>query len=404
MARPLPSDPLLRQLIARAQAAQVGRRRLLQLGAAGAGALTLAACTSPSGSPTAGDGGGSLIWANWDGYMDTDDAGNYPTLETFQQQTGIQVDYKVDIDDNDTFYAKIQPLLKTGQFTGYDVACLTDWKVGEMVRAGQAIKLDHSKIPNFQNLNPALLDVDFDPGRDYTMTWQSGYAGLVYNKELVPGGIKSVDDLWKPEFAGKVVVLSEMRDTLGVIMLGQGVDISSKDWGDDEFYNALDLYKAQLANGQIGSVKGNSYTDDLENEDAIVGIVWSGDVQAILNYDDEQNGIDPRFEFVIPDAGGTLWSDNFIALPGSEKLDLTEQLINYYYDPEVAATLAAWVNYITPVVGAKDAMASIDADLVDNPLIFPTDEDLAKVKMFRTLTDQEANDYSTAWANANVGA
>ena len=271
-----------------------------------------------------------------------------------------------------------------------------------MVAAGQALELDHSRIPNVKNLDSSLLDVDFDPGRRYTMPWQSGCTGLVYNKELVPDGIRSIDDLWRPEFAGRVVVPSEMRDTLGVLMLGQGVDISSKDWGDDEFHDALDLYKAQLASGQIASVRSGSLIDDLEHEDAVVGIVRSRDAQALLAADDTGSGDDARFGFVIPDSGGMLWSDDFVALAGSEKIDLIEQLINYYYDPHVAATLAAWVRGITPVDGAKEAMESIAPDLADDPLIFPTDEDRARMTMFRTLTDREADDYASAWTDANA--
>jgi len=402
MNRPLPEDPMLRELVIKARSFQLNRRRFLGAGAAGAGALALAACSTGGGGGGSSDG--ALVWANWDGYMDEDDKGNYPTLDAFTKKTGIEVDYRVDIDDNDTFYATIKDQLALGQFTGYDLACLTDWKVGQMINSKYVLQLDPANIPNKKNLNPSLLNVDYDPGRNYSLTWQSGYAGLVYNKELVPGGIKSVDELWKPEFKGKVVVLSEMRDTIGVVMLSQGVDPSSKDWGDDEFNAALELVQQQIASGQIGAVKGNSYTDDLENGDAVVGIVWSGDVQGILNYDDIAAGNDPRFEFVIPETGATLWSDNFIALLGSAKKDQTEKLIDYYYDPQVAAELAAWVNYITPVVGARDAMQSIDPTLVDNPLIFPSDDDLARAKMFRTLTDQEQNRYATAWQQVNVGA
>jgi spermidine/putrescine transport system substrate-binding protein len=396
MARPLPEDPMLRELVIRARSFQFNRRRFLQgagVAAASAGALSLAACAP----------GDELVWANWDGYMDTDDAGNYPTLDAFQTQTGIKVKYRVDIDDNDTFYASIKDQLALGQFTGFDVACLTDWMVGQLIADGYALELDAAKIPNKANLNPALANIDYDPGRKYSLTWQSGYAGLVYDEAAVPGGISSVEELWDPKFKGKVVVLSEMRDTLGVIMSSQGVDISS-DWGSPAFYDALDVVQAQVANGQISAIKGNSYTDDLLNGDAVVGIVWSGDVNSILNYELEAAGEEARFKFVIPDSGGTLWSDNFVSLLGSTKSDKTAELINYYYEPEVAAELAAWVTYITPVMGAQEAMRDIAPELADDPFIFPTEEDLAKVKMFRTLTPAESKEYSEAWVAVNVGA
>ncbi|HWL01493.1 MAG TPA: extracellular solute-binding protein [Microbacteriaceae bacterium] len=396
MVRPLPEDPMLRELVIRARSFQFNRRRFLQasgVAAASVGALGLAAC-APSDR---------LVWANWDGYMDEDEAGNHPTLEAFTAATGIQVEYRVDIDDNDTFFAAIDDQLALGQFTGYDVACLTDWKVGEMLAQGYGLELDESLIPNKKNLTPTLLDIDFDPGRRFTLPWQSGYAGLVYDEAAIPGGISTVEELWDPAFKGKVVVLSEMRDTLGVIMLSQGVDIS-ENWGSDDFYAALDVVEQEIRNGQIGAVKGNSYTDDLLNGDAVVGIVWSGDVTSILNYELEAAGEDPRFKFVIPDTGGTLWSDNFIALKGSTKVEETSKLINHYYDPEIAAELAAWVTYISPVVGAREAMENIAPELVGDPLIFPTPEDLERVHMFRTLSPTESKEFSEAWVGVNVGA
>ncbi len=396
MARPLPEDPMLRELVIKARSFQLNRRRFLQAGgvaAASVGALSLAAC-APSDK---------LVWANWDGYMDEDDSGNYPTLQKFTESTGIQVQYRVDIDDNDTFYATIKDQLELGQFSGYDVACLTDWMVGQMIESGYALELDDANIPNKTNLNPTLLDIDYDPGRKFTLPWQSGYAGLVYDEAAVPGGISSVEELWDPSFKGKVVALSEMRDTLGVIMMSQGVDIAT-DWGSDDFYAALEVVQQQIASGQIGAVKGNSYTDDLLNGDAVVGIVWSGDVTSILNHELESAGEEPRFKFVIPETGGTLWSDNFIALKGSTKQEQTEKLINHYYDPAIAAELAAWVTYITPVVGAQEAMEDIAPELADDPLIFPTAEDLEKVRTFRTLTAAESKEFSEAWVAVNVGA
>ncbi len=396
MNRPLPEDPLLRELVVRARSFQFNRRRFLQasgVAAAGAGALSLAACAP----------GDELVWANWDGYMDTDDSGGYPTLEAFQKQSGITVKYRVDIDDNDTFYASIKDQLALGQFTGYDLACLTDWMVGQLIEQGFVQELDEASIPNRKNLTPTLLDIDYDPGRKFSLPWQSGYAGLVYDEAAVPGGISSVEELWDPSFTGKVVVLSEMRDTLGVITASQGVDISSK-WGSDDFYAALDVVEKYVQDGQIGAIKGNSYTDDLLNGDAVVGIVWSGDVTSILNYELEAAGEEPRFKFVIPETGGTLWSDNFVSLVGSKRNDETAKLINHYYDPEIAAELAAWVTYISPVVGAKEAMEAIAPELVEDPLIFPTPEDLEKVAQFRTLTDAESKEYSEAWVQVNVGA
>ncbi len=404
---PLPEDPAVRALIVEARrtanARQMSRRSFLTgvLGAAGA-ATVLAACGTGGGgggatSSAAGGGGGPLRWANWVYYLDqSDDGKSYPTLEAFIEQTGIDVSYAEDVDDNDTFFGKVRGQLEAGQDIGYDIVTLTDWMAARWIRAGYTQELDHAAMPNSANLLPSLQNVDFDPGRTHSLTWQSGFAGLAWDKEKVPNGLHSVSDLWSADLKGRVEVLSEMRDTLGLIMFEQGVDPSG-DWGEDEYTAALDVLTEQISAGQIRQVRGNSYTQDLVSGDALAVIAWSGDIQA-LNLEN-----DDRFGFAIPDAGGTLWSDNLMVPTTSSRLADAEKLFDYYYDPAVAAQVAAWVNYITPVEGAKEAMADVDPDLVDNELIFPTEETLSKVAVFRTLTADEDESYGSRFLEA-IGA
>ena len=400
--RELPEDPLTRELVRQARAGMVSRRSVLAgaAGVAGMGAL-LAACG------TGGTGGGGaatttgltpgtdvsdteklLRWANWTLYLDYDDETNSrPTLEAFTADTGVEVQYVEDIEDNDTFYGKVQSQLAQGQDIGFDIVTLTDWMTARLLRQGYAQELDHANIPNLANLVDGLRDVDFDPGREQSLTWQSGYGLIAWNKELVPNGLNSVSDLWNPELKGRVEVLSEMRDTLGLIMLDQGVDISG-DWGDDEFYNALEVVEEQIASGQIRQVRGNSYAEDLVSGDAIAVMAWSGDIVA-LNFE-----ADDKFDYKIIDSGVTLWSDNLIVPIGATHKKNAELLMNHYYDPEVAAEVAAWVNFITPVEGAREAMEAIDPELMDNELIFPDSDTLAKAHVFRSLTPEEEEKYN----------
>ncbi|TPW98649.1 spermidine/putrescine ABC transporter substrate-binding protein, partial [Schumannella luteola] len=384
-------DPLIRSLVIQARRAQVSRRTLLQGAGIGTAALTLAACsTGGSSKPTpAKDNSANdptLTWANWSLYLDEDDAGDHPTLQQFQDETGITVDYRVDVDDNNSYYAKVKDQLALGQDIGADTVCLTDWMISRWIRLGYGQELDAANIPNKSNLEPSLSDVDFDPGRKYSLPWQGGFAGICWNKAKIPNGLKSVDDLWNPALKGRVGVLSEMRDTIGLIMLQNGVDISG-DWGNDEFAAANDIFRKQVEVGQIRNIKGNSYIDDLANEDTLAAIVWSGDVTTL----NAENG--DKWEFAIPEAGGTIWNDNFIVPIGSSRKANAEKLINFYYDPEIAAEVAAWVNYITPVVGAKEAAEAIDPELVDNQLIFPNEETLSTVKRFRSLTPAEEQSF-----------
>lgn len=394
---PIDQDPRFRQIVR----SQLSRRSVLR-GAGGVGvAAALAACgTGDEGpaakpEPTVKDNSETdkvVRWANWPAYLDYDEeTQKYPTLEKFQEQSGIKATYAEDIDDNDSYYGKVQGQLKNGDDIGKDVVTLTDWMAGRLIRQGYVQELDKANIPNAANLNPKLQDVDFDPGRKFSLTWQSGYAGIGYRKDKVGRELKTLEDLFAPDLKGKIVVLSELRDTVGLIMLSQGVDIS-QDFSEDEFMTGLDELQKQVDSGQIRQVKGNSYLEDLRSGNAIACIGWSGDI-LLAQFEEE----DPNYTFTIPETGGTLWSDNMLVPIASPHKANAEKLMDFYYDPAVAAEVAAYVNYICPVDGAKAEMEKIDPSLADSPLIFPTEADLAKVKVFRGLSADEETTYSEAF-------
>ncbi|MCC6376101.1 MAG: spermidine/putrescine ABC transporter substrate-binding protein [Microbacteriaceae bacterium] len=402
MAKPLPEDPFIRDLVVRAQRAQLSRRSVLKGAGVSAAALSLAACSTggsakPKAAKDISDTDKTVRWDNWALYLDVDDDGNYPSLQGFEKQTGIKATYTEAVDDNDTYYGKVKDQLKLGQDIGCDTVCLTDWMVARWIRFGYTQELDHSVMPNLKNLTPALQDVDFDPGRKMSVPWQGGFAGIAWNKDQIPGGLTSVSDLWDPSLKGRVGVLSEMRDTMGCIMQDLGTQVDKK-WGDAEFTAAIDVLQKQVTDGQIRNIKGNSYKEDLVNGDTLAAIVWSGDITQL----NAENG--EHWEFAVPSKGGTLWNDNFLIPIGSEHKKNAEALINYYYDPEVAAMVAAWVNYIPPVVGTKEAMMAIDPDLANNQLIFPSDATLANTHVFRTLTAAEEQKYGTQFQAILLGA
>lgn len=402
--RRLPQDPQIRALVQAMSQRNYSRRSVLS--AAGALGLTglLAACGTGGSSTQAApsiedisDTDPTLNWANWTLYLDYDDKKKtYPTLDAFTKKTGIAVNYREDIDGNDTYYGKVQGQLKAGQDIGQDIITLTDWMAGRVIRQGYVQELDLANIPNSANLLPSLQEVDFDPGRKHSLTWQSGYAGIAWNKKAFPKGLKSVEDLWDPKLKGRVTVLDEMRDTIGLLMMQNGVDIAGQ-WGESEFGAATDVLRENIDNGQIRQVKGNSYKEDFISGDAIAGIVWSGDLVQ-MNFEN-----DDQWEFVIPEAGGTLWSDNLMVPVASPRKANAEKLMDFYFDPAVAAEVAAYVNFICPVVGAKEEMEKIDPELVNNPLIFPTDADLVKAQVFRSLEADEETTLNSEFQSA-IGA
>ncbi len=366
---------------------RVSRRAVLAGAGAVAGASALASCGSGGGA----DAAKQVRWANWTEYLDLDEAGTgYPSLQAFEKKFGLEAVYSEDINDNDEFYGKIQGQLKLGEDIGYDVITPTDWMAARLIRLGYTQKFDKTNVPNAKNILDTLASPSFDPNRDSSLTYQGIMAGLGWNTVVNPKGLKTLDDLWQPQNKGKIVVLSEMRDTIGLILLSQGIDITTVT--EDQFRNAVDFLEKKIADGWIRGIKGNEYTEDLVSGDATAVIGWSGDMFQLAN---ESEG---KFNFTIADSGGTISGDNFLipSTASAEGKKNAETLINYYYDPAVAAEVAAYVNYVTPVKGAQAEMEKIDPVLAKSEYIFPTEKTMARLNVFRALTPAE----ETAWTEA----
>ena len=414
MNKPLPEDPMMRQLVQMARRHQVTRRAALTGVGAAAAAATLAACAPAGSSGTStltpatdvSDSEKTLVWHNWPAYMDeSEDGKSYPTLARFEEQSGIKVEYKIEIDDNNTYYGKVKDQLALGQDIGADVACPTEWMVARLINLGYVQTFDDANIPNKKNLAPAYLGASFDPKREKSLPWQGILGGIGYSKKAYKEATgkdapASIEDLWAPELKGRVGVLSEMRDTIGLILLAQGIDIASdSSLTEDAFMNALDVFAAKVSDGQISKIKGNSYLEDLRNGDTIATVGWSGDITSLS----AELG-DGDIAFVFPEDGATIAADSFVVPMGATHKKNAEALMNYYYDPVNAAELAAWVNYVTPVVGAKEEAIKLDPELAENQLIFPSAETLAQTHAFRALSGAEEQKFTAAFQKILLGA
>jgi spermidine/putrescine transport system substrate-binding protein len=387
-------------------------RRALVAGARGLGAtVTLSACgskckgaaASGSAAPSAAaakdlsDTEKVINWSNWTQYIDvSDDEKSRPTLDAFTKQTGIKVNYTEDYNDNDEFYAKVRPLLEGGEDTGRDVWCSTDWMVARLIRQGYVQKLDPANIPNIANLQPSLKNVEFDPGRVYSLPWQSGFAGIAYNLDATGGKkIESMTQLLTdPALKGKVTLLTEMRDTVGLTLCEMGKDPAN--FTDDDFDAAMAMLQKAKDAGQLKGFTGNDYTDGLTKGDIAACVAWTGDVVQLQFEND-------KVQYALPQAGFTLWSDNFVIPALAKHKKNAEALINYNYDPAVMAQVEAWVNYIPPVKGTKAALTKDDPETADNPLIFPSEDVLTRAHVFRGLSSAEETKYNQQFSTLTTG-
>jgi spermidine/putrescine transport system substrate-binding protein len=286
----------------------------------------------------------------------------------------------------------VRPLLEAGQDTGRDVWCSTDWMVARLIRQGYVQALDTANIPNAANLEESLKNVEFDPGRKFSLPWQSGFAGIAYNLDATGGKkIETITQLLTdPTLKGKVTLLLEMRDTIGLVLCELGKDPAS--FTDADFDAAIAMIQKAKDAGQIKGFTGNDYTDGLTKGDIAACVAWTGDVVQ-LQFDND------KVEYILPQAGFTLWSDNFVIPALAKHKKNAETLINYYYDPAVMAEVEAYVNYIPPVAGTKAELDKIDPELGKNPLIVPTPEVLSRSKVFRGLSAEEELKYNRAYSD-----
>ncbi|MFF8729760.1 extracellular solute-binding protein [Streptomyces sp. NPDC015171] len=386
----------------------LSRRSLLRAlgGTAAFGAL--AGCGVPAAYVEAGDRAAvddsaadkKLTWANWPLYIDTDDdnPNKRPTLDGFEKRTGISVDYVEEINDNDEFFGKISPALMNHQSTGRDLIVISDWMCARYVRLGWVQKMDRARQPNVAKyLDPLLRSPAFDKGRLSTVPWQSGITGIAYDRRKLGREIRHVKDLWARDLKGRVTLLSGLDESFALLMQGNGVDVTR--WTADDFHQVCDEVERQVHRGQIRRFTGNDYTKDLVSGDVLACQAYSGDVIQL-------QADNPDIHFVVPEEGAELWSDSLMIPDRARHKANAERLIDYYYDPAVAAKLATWVNYVCPVPAAREILADAKdretAALADNPLIFPDPGMRRRLAIARDITAAERTEFARRW-NKIVG-
>ena len=338
-----------------------------------------------------------LVVSNWPLYLDQDEVKRngrkvttYPTLDAFERRTGIKVDYTADVNDNAEFFGVVRNQLADCQSSGRDMFVLTDYMAARVRKLGWLQELDQAAIPNVgANLIASLRSPSWDSKREFSVPWQTGLTGIAYNEKLTKPVGSFSELLTRPDLKGKISVLSEMNDTMIFMLLLDGKD--PEDFTADQFGTACDRLHKSVRDGQIRAFTGNEYAQDLVKGNVVACEAWSGDVLQ-LQLDN------PHIKFVAPEEGLSLWSDNMLVPNKATHKANAEKWMNYYYDPKVAAELAAYVNYICPVDGAQEEMTKIDKSLAENPLIFPTADTLKNTHDFMALDEGVERQYQKQFA------
>ena len=381
-----------------------GRRAFLRRlagGAAGAVVMPslLQACgRGPGGSATSGGGdrGGELVISSFPLYIDPGQPGAPGSVERFRKDSGINLRYVEDINDVRQFFARIRPQLAAGQPLAQDLVVLTSWMAERLIRLGWVEPLPLDEVPNARHLIPSLRNPSWDPQQRFSLPWQTGIAGIAYNIKATGRELRSIDDLFDPKLKGRVSALLEMRDTMGLLMLADGQDVTHPSWKAAQPSFAR-LEKARR-DGQIRRFTGNDYQNDLLAGNLAACIGWSGDVAQLAL---EQ----PDLRFLVPESGGMLWADLMLMPKGARHRQQAAQWMNWVYEPVEAARIAAAVQYITPVEGVREILAKdpATAALAANPLMFPDAATRQRLHIFGPLDDQEEARWEERFAQITEG-
>jgi spermidine/putrescine transport system substrate-binding protein len=381
------------RLLSRLTTNRTSRRRFIGGGAAAAAAVALgpsflAACggdqPSQQATPTedAGPASGTLRISNWPLYM----ADGF--VAGFQTASGITVDYKEDFNDNEEWFAKVKEPLSRKQDIGSDLAVPTSDMAARIHNLGWVNDISDAGVPNKKNLRSDVLP-NVDPDRKWSAPYMSGLVGLAYNRAATGREITKIDDLWDPAFRGKVSLFSDAQTALGMIMLSQGG--SPENPSTESVQKAVDLVREHKDQGQIRRFTGNDYADDLAAGNVVIAQAYSGDVVQL-------QADNPDLQFVVPESGATTFVDTMVIPYTTQNQKAAEAWINYVYDRANYAKLVAFVQYVPVLSDMTDELKKIDPAVADNPLINPPKDVLDKSKGWALLTDEQVQEYNTAFA------
>ena len=326
---------------------------------------------------------GDWTFSNWPLYMDK------KLLRAFDKEYGGKVRYIEDINDNYEFFGKVRQQLEQGEPIGRDIVVLTDYMAGRWVRNDWCEPIDKKNVPNAKNVVDNLATINYDKDRSFTLPYQSGAIGAGYNIKKTGRELKSVKDLFDPKFKGRVTMFSEPYDSACTVLLGDGIDASSA--SIDQIKGAIDKLDQANKDGQFRRFTGNDYAADLAKGNIWVALAYSGDLVQL-----QSDNPDLRFSYF--EEGNIAFNDNLMMPAKVEHPYAAETMFNYLYDPVVAAKLAAYVNYISPVKGAKEELEKTDPEIANNELIFPPEDILAKLHAYPSLSPADEREMQEAMA------
>jgi spermidine/putrescine transport system substrate-binding protein len=331
---------------------------------------------------------GNWVFSNWPLYMDKS------VLKDFDKEYGGKVKYVEEINDNNEFFGKVRQQLTQSRDIGRDIVVLTDPMAAKWVRSGFVTPYDKKNVPNAKNLVPNLRSIGYDPERQFTLPFQSGAVSLGYDIKATGRELKSIKELFNPEFKGKATMLTEPYDSASTVLIMQGKDPAKATL--DDMLGAIDFIAEQNAKGQFRRFTGNDFTTDLTKGNVAVVLAYSGDMVQL-------QADNPNLRFSYAEEGCITFTDNLMLPAKVAHPYAAETMFNFLYEPEIAAKLCAYINYISPVEGIKPILEKSDPEIAENELIFPPDDVRGRLKLYPSLSTREEQQMYEAMAKVTGG-
>ena len=337
---------------------------------------------------------GHVNFANWPLYIDP----SHQTLKDFTAATGITVNYAEVIQEDQSWYNEIAPILRRGQAIGYDIMVVTDgFQFSELVTAGELVPLDQKLMPNFYRYaRPRFKNRSFDPGNTYSMPWAGGATGIAWNPDFIHKDVTSINELWNPAYKGRVGMMTDILDTGNFGMLKEGIDPETS--GPAGWRKAAQALAQQRDAGLVRGYYEQEYIDALTKGDTWISMAWSGDIFL------HNLSSGTKLKFVIPREGGNMFIDNMMIPKGAQNPVDAMMLMDWYYRPEIAAQLTEAIDYIPPVPRAQRVIAADAAkasgsektllnEVATSDLVFLPASQYARLRNYADVSGKRQEEY-----------
>ncbi len=319
---------------------------------------------------------------SWGEYIANGTDGSMDINAEFTRRTGIKVNYTT-FDSNESLYSKL-----VGGGADYDVIVPSDYMVSRLIDEGLLLPLDYENIPNYQYIDEQFRSPGYDPEEKYSVPYTWGVVGVFYNTRYIDE-VTSWESLWNDEYAGKILMFDNPRDSFAIAQFLLGQDVNTTD--PEEWRAAADLLKAQKP--LVQAYVMDQIFDKMESGEAWIAPYYAGDAAILVDNSED-------IDFAVPKEGTNFFVDAMCVPKTASHKREAEEYINFLCEPEISGANMDYVGYSTPETAAREYL---DPEVAESPLHYPDAETIARTQIFVNLPGETSKQVDQLWAEVKMG-